>query len=233
MTEAILQDWSLAFTDPGFLINHFDREPLAKPRAARSVVPFLTWETMARILTGETRPDVLVAREGSLISAERPSTIERARELFEDGCTIVVRQAEKYDPFMALIASTFKAAFNAPVNIHLFATPASARGFGWHYDCEDVFLAQTSGVKEYFLRENSVNPHPRIDAMPSDMQYESETTSIAACTMVPGDWLYIPHGWWHAAKSIEDSLTISVGVLSECGAAARIPGPGSGGRSRG
>ncbi len=28
-----------------------------------------------------------------------------------------------------------------------------------------------------------------------------------------GDWLYLPGRWWHVAKCVEDSLSISVGVL--------------------
>jgi ribosomal protein L16 Arg81 hydroxylase len=30
--------------------------------------------------------------------------------------------------------------------------------------------------------------------------------------LLPGDWLHVPARWWHMAKCLEDSLSISVGV---------------------
>jgi ribosomal protein L16 Arg81 hydroxylase len=30
--------------------------------------------------------------------------------------------------------------------------------------------------------------------------------------LIGGDWLYIPARWWHGAKCIEDSLSISLGL---------------------
>ena len=35
--------------------------------------------------------------------------------------------------------------FAAPVDVHLYCTPAGQPGFGWHYDAEDVFVLQTAG----------------------------------------------------------------------------------------
>ena len=36
--------------------------------------------------------------------------------------------------------------------VQVFATPAGTHGFGWHYDLEDVFIAQTAGMKDYYFR---------------------------------------------------------------------------------
>jgi 50S ribosomal protein L16 3-hydroxylase len=46
------------------------------------------------------------------------------------------------------------------------------------------------------------------------MQFGRETSPLIASTLVAGDWLYIPRGWWHMARAADDSLSISVGVLS-------------------
>jgi ribosomal protein L16 Arg81 hydroxylase len=32
--------------------------------------------------------------------------------------------------------------------------------------------------------------------------------------LVAGDWLYLPARWWHLVKCVEDSLSISVGVMA-------------------
>ncbi len=34
--------------------------------------------------------------------------------------------------------------------------------FGWHYDFEDVFIAQTLGTKDYYFRDNTVGRHTRL-----------------------------------------------------------------------
>jgi hypothetical protein len=31
--------------------------------------------------------------------------------------------------------------------------------------------------------------------------------------LIAGDWLYVPARWWHVAKCVEDSLSISLGVF--------------------
>jgi ribosomal protein L16 Arg81 hydroxylase len=32
------------------------------------------------------------------------------------------------------------------------------------------------------------------------------------CALWPGDWLYVPLGWGHAARARRESLSISLGV---------------------
>jgi len=51
--------------------------------------------------------------------------------------------------------------------------------------------------------------------------------------LIAGDWLYLPPRWWHLVKCIEQSLSISVGVMSpaELGRARRLP-PGWTGKHR-
>lgn len=197
-----------------FLAEHFHRAPFASQGGARSAVPYLEWDTIARLVSARPRPDVLVARSGSLQDGREPGSTEDFVALLQDGCSVVVRHAERFDRRLAELAQTVAAEFAGDVTVHLFATPAGCHGFGWHYDCEDVFLAQTSGEKEYFLRRNTVNPEPTIDVMPKDMQFERETSPTMACTMVRGDWLYIPRGWWHVARAKEHSLAISIGLLT-------------------
>jgi ribosomal protein L16 Arg81 hydroxylase len=37
-------------------------------------------------------------------------------------------------------------------------------------------------------------------------------TRCRTARLFAGDWLYIPSRWWHMAKCIEDSLSISLGL---------------------
>jgi ribosomal protein L16 Arg81 hydroxylase len=148
--------------------------------------------------------------------------LREAQALFGGGCSIVMRGLERHDEALKELAGAISEELEGTVSIQSYATPREFSSFGWHYDCEDVFIVQTAGTKEYFLRANTVNPSPHIRAMPRDMQYGRETSPTMACTLVAGDWLYVPSGWWHVARALDDALSISVGVLTpRAGGAAR------------
>ena len=192
--------------------EHFQRAPLALPRTARGAIPLLTWSTVIGLV--ESHPDMLVVRNGSLRKEPPPGSFPEALALFREGYSLVLRACERHDPGLRALHDAVAAEIAGEVQIQTYLTPGGHHSFGWHYDVEDVFIAQTAGTKEYLLRRNTINPEPTIDAMPKDMQYERESTPAIAATLVPGDWLYIPRGWWHMAKAPEDSLSISIGVLS-------------------
>ena len=210
--ESAIEHWLADIDTPEFRAANFRRAAMARPRAARSVIPFLTWEVIGRLLASPNPVDLLVVRNGSLLE-RRPANGAEAEALFRDGYSLVLRRCERHDELLRRLADGFGRHLDGEVSIQIYATPSTYRSFGWHYDCEDVFIAQTSGVKEYYLRENTVNPRPTLDAMPRDMHFERETTATQATTLVPGDWLYIPRGWWHVARAVESALSISVGVL--------------------
>ena len=195
-----------------FLSEHFQRAPIARAGTAGKVVRALTWATVKRLV--DAGPDMLVVRNGKLRTDPNPSTFAEALSLFRDGHSIVMRRCERHDEGLAALAESFGRELEGDVSIQIYLTPKGFHSFTWHYDCEDVFIAQTGGSKEYLLRQNTVNPEPRLSAMPRDMKYELETTPVMASTLVTGDCLYIPRGWWHVARSLEDSLSISIGVLS-------------------
>ena len=122
-----------------------------------------------------------------------PKDAAGARALGDEGYTIFIRHAERHHPGLAELAREFEATFLGPVNIHVFATPAGAPGFSWHYDAEDVFIIQTAGEKEYSLRKNTVNPWPLEETLPEDMQYEREQMPLMRVLM---------RGWGFALYSV-------------------------------
>lgn len=217
----MIQTWLGDRPLDSFKADLFGHEPFVLPDRARGAAWLLGWETFDRLV--ESGADRLVVRSGWPYRGEDPRTAAQARALFEEGYSLVLRGCEEHDEGLCRLASAFERDFEGDVAVHAFVTPAGFRSFGWHYDCEDVFIAQTVGVKEYRLRRNTVNPEPTIDAMPRDMQFERESTPVLACTLVAGDWLYIPRGYWHVALAIEDSLGISTGVLTPRARGARPP----------
>jgi ribosomal protein L16 Arg81 hydroxylase len=94
-------------------------------------------------------------------------------------------------------------------------TPAGTETFGWHYDWEDVFIAQTVGSKDYHFRNNTVAQDAAFSTQPDFSCVRRETSPLFGALLIPGDWLYIPRRWWHLVRSLEDSLSISIGVVPD------------------
>jgi 50S ribosomal protein L16 3-hydroxylase len=216
--EAMLSRLLHGTTRESFFEQNFQKQPHAEAGSAADAAPLMSWDKVAALIAAPAPPDMIVSRSTKFLSGCEPRTIEQAQELFASGCSIVLRSVDLCDDEVRGLAEGFRAEMDGEVTVHAFATPRGFPGFGWHYDCEDVFIIQSSGVKQYFLRENTVNPRPTRDAMPADMQYEKETTQTIECTLVAGDWLYIPRGWWHMARARDDSLSMSVGVMSPAAA---------------
>jgi ribosomal protein L16 Arg81 hydroxylase len=40
-----------------------------------------------------------------------------------------------------------------------------------------------------------------------------ERSPLMTARLVAGDFLYLPCGWWHMATCVDDSLSISIGLL--------------------
>jgi ribosomal protein L16 Arg81 hydroxylase len=151
-------------------------------------------------------------REGAAAAVPVPRELVELRAYMRLGIGLAMRHTERCHPALAAVADAFRRHFVGAVHVQVFVTPARTHGFGWHYDAEHVFIAQTAGVKDYYFREDTVE---RDTPFPPDGFFgvARETSAIQSATLVPGDFLYIPPRWWHMAVCREDSLSISVGVM--------------------
>jgi len=199
---------------PTFLASSFRKAPLARPDLAAPAKPLFDWKSFDRILRAD-RPDVLVVRRGRLLDRPAPRSLDEARALLDEGLSFVVRRAQELDASLFALARSFAECIPGEVQIQLFITPKGERGFGWHYDVEDVFILQTVGAKKYFFRQNTIDPTPQPRPDLDFTAIARETSPTMTCTLVAGDWLYLPRAWWHVATAVEDSLAISVGVAEE------------------
>ena len=195
-----------------FLEDHYLRLPFARAGGGETIGNLLRWPLIER-LVADPAADLLVAKDGQLLPETRPR--RPARELFAGGYTLVLRHAERQDADLAAVARGFEREFAAPVNIHLYATPAGGHGFGWHYDAEEVFVVQAEGSKRYELRKNTRHPWPLVETLPADMGFEHEITPTWECTLAASDWLYLPSGTWHRAQADADSLSLAIGLLPQ------------------
>jgi ribosomal protein L16 Arg81 hydroxylase len=199
-----------------FLTEYYHRLPLALPQTVPDAAALGSWATVDAALA-EAGADFMMAKDGQCRRDGLPRTIAGLQAMSHDGWTAVQRHAERHDSKLAELAQAFGAAFLAPIDMHLFITPAGRPGFSWHYDAEEVFIVQTGGAKEYFLRKNSVNPWPVEETLPADMHYEREIMPLHRVLLKAGDLLYIPCGYWHRAQAPgegESAASLAIGVMS-------------------
>jgi hypothetical protein len=229
----VLPEWLAPDDVSWFESHHFGKGPYARPAAALEALPILTWQTLGDVLGSDAAVDVLTVAGGQTVQVPRPRSLADARRLMEVGVSVVVRAAERGDTGLARLSERFERVLPGEVHVQLYATPAGTNSYGWHYDFEDVFIAQTAGVKDYYFRANTV----ALDAVLGDTldftSFTRERSPLMSARLIAGDWLYLPPRWWHLVKCIEQSLSISVGVMSpaELGRARRLP-PGWTGKHR-
>jgi 50S ribosomal protein L16 3-hydroxylase len=181
--------------------------PAAQPGTALAARSLLDWHVLERVLRANA--DILVVSRGALLQMPPPHTLKELAAYFAAGVGLCIRHAELHDPGLASVAASFEPLGAAQVQ--LFVTPAGTHGFGWHYDDEDVFIAQTAGIKEYYFRANTVAAAERA-APGMFTRFAAERSALCTATLEPGDFLYLPSRWWHMALCRETALSISVGV---------------------
>ena len=197
-----------------FLEEHYLKLPFSLAGGCAHLTSLGDWDVMGRLLAAEDA-DVVVGSGGERYGGKNPATAVEARQVLAAGYTVGIRRAQRHDPSLAALAAEFFEAFAAPIDIHVYCTPARQRGFGWHYDAEEVFVLQLRGSKEWSLRKNTVHPWPLVETLPADMRYEREIMPLVRCQLEAGDWLYIPGGYWHMTQAgPQESVSLSVGVLA-------------------
>ena len=211
----MLDEWLSPITVSLFVRDYLRKQPFASPSSARTAIAVFGWGTLERLLSNDPTADLLVIARGKLVHLPRPKTLAEVRALLLEGLGLVIRRAEQVDAGLARLAALFTQDIPGEVHIQLFVTPAGTHGFGWHYDDEDVFIVQTEGSKDYFFRDNTVERDRPLDAPPDFTQFGHEVSAIGTARLIAGDWLYIPARWWHMAKCVDDSLSISVGISPE------------------
>jgi len=137
--------------------------------------------------------------------------VDQTRSYFKRGVGLAMRHTQRCTAQLRSLADEFEREVGE-AQVQVFATPSETHGFSWHYDDEDVFIAQIAGKKDYYFRANTVAGHvpASSSAFPS---FKQETSQLQAATLIAGDFLYIPARWWHMAICHEDALSISVGVF--------------------
>jgi hypothetical protein len=143
---------------------------------------------------------------------------DKLLRLFAEGATIVLQGLHRtWEPVLTF-SQDLAADLGHPVQANAYVTPAQNTGFSDHYDVHDVFVLQVAGEKTWRVRE-PVHPSPLRDQPWTDRRAAVEEAAarppLLEETLRPGDCLYLPRGYLHAAKALGDVSThLTIGVHS-------------------
>ncbi|MFJ6698028.1 JmjC domain-containing protein [Streptomyces sp. NPDC091272] len=135
---------------------------------------------------------------------------------FADGATLVLQALQRTWEPVADFTSRLGTELGHPVQANAYVTPPQNRGFDAHYDVHDVFVVQIAGTKRWVIHE-PVHPDPLRDQPWTD--HKAAVAEAAKgephidTLLAPGDVLYLPRGWLHAAQAQGDvSVHLTLGV---------------------
>lgn len=196
-----------------FLPQHFTRIPFSRPNAASDFKNLLNWEEVKKIV--QSRKSILrIVKDGMMVKDHADLSFDDTFKYYNEGHTLLIRYAEEGSESLNEICKDFEKSFHTKVDIQLYCTPEGHNAFGWHYDVEEVFIIQAKGSKTYSIRQNTIHPNPLVSSIPKDLNYEQEKSNLQLkVTLEEGDFLYIPSGWWHIARTERESMHISIGLM--------------------
>jgi len=123
---------------------------------------------------------------------------------FADGATLVLQALHRTWEPVADFSARLSAELGHPVQANAYITPPQNRGFDDHYDVHDVFVVQIAGTKRWIVHEpvhrDPLREQPWTDRRSAVAEAAKDKAYIDT-VLEPGDVLYLPRGWLHAARA--------------------------------
>ena len=116
--------------------------------------------------------------------------------LLETGCTIILDEANMYDPSLEFTCRALQWWSGDTVQVNLYLTTRMAEGFELHWDDHDVIVVQLAGDKTWDVRGASRSFPMFRDAAPN---YEPSEDIVWNEVLREGEAIHIPCGFWHRA----------------------------------
>jgi lysine-specific demethylase/histidyl-hydroxylase NO66 len=138
--------------------------------------------------------------------------------LFADGSTMVLQALHRVWPPVVAFCQQLAAELGHPVQANAYVTPPQNQGFSDHYDVHDVFVLQISGEKRWRIHapvlEAPLRDQPWTDRRAA-VEGRAAEPPIMETVLRPGDCLYLPRGYLHAATALGGVSThLTIGVHS-------------------
>jgi ribosomal protein L16 Arg81 hydroxylase len=164
-----------------------------------------------------------VERFDAVLSREHLETVDRyvaasgqSRDAMSSlNVTTIEPLADSCEPWLAALASEIGMLREELDCVAMFGP--TGHGVGSHLDGNEVLTLQLCGRKEWRIEADADLPMPnrtRPDDRPSGM-----SPRAMHFILEPGSVAFIPRGWWHATRPLEDSLSLNIEIRPDCWAA--------------
>ncbi|HJV12412.1 MAG TPA: cupin domain-containing protein [Propionibacteriaceae bacterium] len=136
--------------------------------------------------------------------------------LFADGSTLVLQALHRVWPPILEFCQRLAAELGHPVQANAYVTPPQNQGFSAHYDVHDVFVLQIDGEKRWRIHPPVLESPLRDQAWAdrkTQVERRAQETPLIEALLRPGDCLYLPRGYLHAATALGGVSThLTLGV---------------------
>jgi ribosomal protein L16 Arg81 hydroxylase len=153
---------------------------------------------------------------------------DRLVRLFADGSTLVLQALHRVWPPLLEFCQQLAAELGHPVQANAYVTPPQNQGFSAHYDVHDVFVLQIEGEKRWRIHppvlESPLRDQPWNDRRAA-VEKQAQEPPLIEALLRPGDCLYLPRGYLHAATAlggVSTHLTLGVHVWTRFALAERV-----------
>lgn len=201
---------------PLFIKGHKDKAQglMPWPSLNRLLNQTRIWDGTALQLSLNKQPiapqqycDIEAALTGQVL---RPSP-KKVTSFLNQGATLICNDIDSLTPELKNISSLLEKELHGKSQANLYCSWQQKPGFDVHFDTHDVFAFHTEGQKVWRIYDGKVeNPvaHPYYKNLPTNY-HEQHKGSYEEITMEPGDFVYIPRGFYHEALA---SSTYSIHV---------------------
>ena len=148
--------------------------------------------------------------------------------LFADGSTLVLQALHRVWPPILEFCQQLAAELGHPIQANAYVTPPQNQGFSAHYDVHDVFVLQIEGEKQWQIHrpvlESPLRDQPWNDRK-SAVEKAAKDPPLIEALLRPGDCLYLPRGYLHAATAlggVSTHLTLGVHVWTRYALAEQV-----------
>lgn len=140
---------------------------------------------------------------------------DKLTEQLRAGATLVLDAVDELSETLRDLAEGLELFFHEHIQINAYAGWRTSQGFDLHWDDHDVFILQVTGRKHW-----KVYGMTRAYPLVQDIERAHKPTQepLWEETLEEGDLLYIPRGWWHVARPLDEpTLHLTVGVHNRTG----------------
>ena len=153
---------------------------------------------------------------------------DRLVRLFADGSTLVLQALHRVWPPILEFCQKLAAELGHPVQANAYVTPPKNQGFSAHYDVHDVFVLQMEGEKRWRIHRpvlaSPLRDQPWNDRR-VDVEKRADEAPLMEVLLKPGDCLYLPRGYLHAATAlggVSTHLTLGIHVWTRFALAQQL-----------